>query len=481
MTATFRLRPLCLAVLLTGIAGGANGADLMQAYELARQSDPQLAGADAQRLATREGPTQARSALLPQVTGSVSLGNSEGASESSQLVSRDPLILDSGVGFGDTRSRSSGIDVTQSIYDHRNYTRVKAANARAEQADASYDATSDALVLRVAEAYFNALTAIDSLAFARAEERAVKRQLDQADQRFEVGLTAITDVHEARARYDNSRANAISAQVALDDAREALAEITGEYLDNLRGLDDSFVPVMPAPDDLGQWVDLALQENPVLRARELALVAAGHDVSTARAGHYPTIGASIGYGDDASWGGNRVGGFDVPTRREGYDTTIGVRLTIPIFSGFLTQSQLRQSLYTRDLTEDQLEQEKRSVTRQTRTAFRALMAGLSGIEARKQALVSAQSALEATEAGFEVGTRTIVDVLISQQVLFQAQRDYSTARHQFLVNTLRLKQAAGTVEAKDVAEVNRFLVSDAEAALDQPPESDDSTDAPPQS
>jgi outer membrane protein len=205
----------------------------------------------------------------------------------------------------------------------------------------------------------------------------------------------------------------------------------------------------------------------------LALVAAGHDVSTARAGHYPTLGASIGYGDSASWGQNRVLGQPVPTGSEGYDTTIGLRLTIPIFSGFLTQSQVRQSIYTRDATEDQLEQEKRAVMRQTRNAFRALMAGLSGIEARKQALVSAQSALEATEAGFEVGTRTIVDVLISQQVLFQAQRDYSTARHQFLVNTLRLKQAAGTVEIQDVAAVNRFLVSDAEAALDQPAEEDD--------
>jgi outer membrane protein len=467
MTATFRLRPLCLALLMSGAAGAAQAADLMQAYELARQSDPQLAAVDAQRLATGEGPTQARSALLPQVSGSVGFNDIDSAGESIRLISRDPLIVDSGVGFADTRSRSSGIDVVQSIYDHRNYTRLKAARARAAQADANYDAANDGLILRVAEAYFNVLTAIDSLAFARAEERAVKRQLDQADQRFEVGLTAITDVHEARARYDGSRANAIAAQVALDDAREALAEITGEYLENFKGLDDSFVPPLPSPNDLGQWVDLALEQNPSLRSRELALVAAGHDVSTARAGHLPTLGATISYGDSSTWGQNRVVGQGVPTGSEGYDTTIGLRLSIPLFSGFLTQSQVRQSLYTRDATEDQLEQERRAVTRQTRNAFRALMAGLSGIEARKQALVSAQSAMEATEAGFEVGTRTIVDVLISQQVLFQAERDYSTARHQFLVNTLRLKQAAGTVEIKDVAEVNRFLVSDAEAELDR--------------
>jgi outer membrane protein len=472
MTATFRLRPLCFALLCAGAVGGASAADLMQAYELARQSDPQLAVADAQRLATREGPTQARSALLPQVNGSIGFSDVDSGSESSRIISRDPLIIDSGVSFGDDRGRTSGVDLVQSIYDHRNYTRLRAAGARSNQADASYDAANDALMLRVAQAYFNVLTAIDSLAFARAEERAVKRQLDQADQRFEVGLTAITDVHEARARYDSSRANAIQAQVSLDDAREALAEITGAYMENLQGLDDSFAPSLPVPNDLGQWVDLALQESPTLLARELALQASQHDVSTARAGHFPTLGASIGYSDRAGWGDTRVLGVSRSLNSESYDTTIGLQLTVPIFSGFLTRSQVKQALYTRDATEDQLEQEKRAVVRQTRNAFRALMAGISGIEARKQALVSAQSALEATEAGFEVGTRTIVDVLISQQLLFQAQRDFSTARHQFLVNTLALKQAAGTIEAKDVAEVNRFLVRDAEAALEQAPEID---------
>ena len=467
MTAILRLRPLCLAVLLTGAAGAADAADLMQAYELARQSDPQLAASEAQTLAQRELPVQARAALLPQVNGSLDFSDSASGGESSRLISVDPLIVSRGRSSSDSRSRNSGVSINQSIYDHRNYTRLKASRARAEQAGANYDATSDFLVLRVGEAYFGTLTAIDSLAFARADERAVKRQLDQAEQRFEVGLTAITDVHEARARADLSRANVIAAEVALDDAREALREITGEYMDNLKGLDDSFVPAMPMPDDAGAWVELALAENPALRSRALALQAARHDVSTARSGHLPYLNGSITYGDQASWGDTFTRGVATPSNNTGYGTTIGLQLTIPLYSGGLTQSQVRQALYTRDAVEDQLEQETRAVTRQTRNAFRALVAGLSGIEARKQALVSAQSAMEATEAGFEVGTRTIVDVLLSQQLLFSAQRDYSTARHQFLVNTLRLKQAAGTVETKDVAEVNRFLVRDVEAALDQ--------------
>jgi outer membrane protein len=478
MTATLRLRPLCLALLLSGVAGTASAADLLQAYELARQSDPQLAAADAQRLAQGEGTVQARSALLPRVTGRLGLTDSDGANGGTRRLSADPPIFATGVSFSDSRGRSSGIDVNQSIYDHRNYTRLKAAKARAAQAEATYDAANDALALRVAETYFAVLTAVDSLAFARAEERAVKRQLDQADQRFEVGLTAITDVHEARAQYDNARANAISAQVQLDDAREALSEITGEYLDDLKGLDDSFSPSVPMPDNAAAWVDLAVAENPLLRSRELAVLAAGHDVATARSGHLPTIGASIGYDDSASWGSSRSLGISTPSDGFSHGTSIGVSLSIPIFEGFATQSGVRQAIYNRDAVEDQLEQERRAVTRQTRNAFRALMAGMSGIEARKQALVSAQSALEATEAGFEVGTRTIVDVLISQQRLFQAQRDFSNARHQFLVNGLRLKQAAGTVEHKDVEEVNRFLVRDAEAALDEPAADADSVEAP---
>jgi outer membrane protein len=474
-----RLRPLALAMLLTGIAGGAHADDLLQAYELARQGDPQLSAADAQRLQQAEGPIQARSALLPQINGSLSFSDSDGSGESSRIISRDPLIIDNGSSFSDDRQRNSGIDLQQSIYDHRNYTRLRASRARAAQFEAVYDAANDALATRVAEAYFTVLTAIDSLAFARAEARAVQRQLDQADQRFEVGLTAITDVHEARARYDNSRANAITAEVQLDDAREALREITGKYIENLRGLDESFEPVRPVPEDIGAWVDLALKQNPTLRSRELAALAASHDIATARAGHYPSLTGSIRYGDTASWGDTRVGGIGTHLGSTGYDTTLGVTLNIPIFSGGLTQSQVRQAIYSRDIADDQLEQERRAITRQTRNAYRALVAGLTEIEARKQALVSAQSAMEATEAGFEVGTRTIVDVLISQQVLFQAQRDYSISRHNFLVNTLRLRQAAGTVEAKDVADVNRFLVADAEAKLANAGEPvEDATDEP---
>lgn len=233
------LRPLCFALALAA-AGSANAADLIQAYELARQSDPQLAAVEMQRLATAEGVDQSRAALLPQLTGSAGFTDSTGK-DSSFGPSRNAdnsVVFGSTTTYSENRGRSWSLDLQQSLYDHRNYTRLRASRARADAADADLDAAIDGLALRVAQAYFTALTAVDSLIFARADERAVKRQLDQAEQRFEVGLTAITDVHEARARYDGSRANAINAENALDDAREALAELTGQQLANLQGLDE---------------------------------------------------------------------------------------------------------------------------------------------------------------------------------------------------------------------------------------------------
>lgn len=461
------LRPLCFALALAA-ASTAGAADLMQAYELARQSDPQLAAIESQRLATGEGVNQNRSALLPQ------LGATAGFNDSQSKSSRFGLTeLPSGeLGFGRESSRGEGrsrdwsITLQQSLYDHSNYTRLRASRSRASSADADYDAAVDALALRVAQAYFTTLTAVDSLIFARADERAVKRQLDQADQRFEVGLTAITDVHEARARYDGSRAAAINAENALDDAREALAELTGQYLQNLSGLDENFSPGMPEPANLDQWVQTALGENPVLRSRALALEASQHDIASARAAHLPTLGLTARRSGGPSWGDTELAtGIVRPSSSETLGSSIGVSLNVPLYTGGRVQSQIRQAVHTRDATEDRLEQERRAVTRQTRNSYRAVVAGISEIEARRQALVSARSALEATEAGFEVGTRTIVDVLLSQQVLTSAQRDYSNARHNFLVNGLALKQSAGVIDIKDIAAVNRLLVRDAEAAL----------------
>lgn len=461
------LRPLTLAILLAGSAGTAGAADLLEAYEMARQSDPQLAAAESRSLATGEGVAQNRASLLPQINGDVSWGRTETDSSGSQAFGT--LVQPPSESSSENTSRGWGITLSQSLYDHRNWTRLSAARARAAQAQAEYKAAADSLVVRVADAYFNVLTAIETLASSRAEERSVKRQLDQAEKRLEVGLAPITDVHEARARFDTARANAIGAANALDDAREALAEITGTPVENIRGLAPEYKPDDPSALIDRDWVAVAMASNPSLLASELALTAAEKDIASARAGHLPSLGLTASYSDGSGDGRNDI--FSPITSRNSFDNSsqssrVGVVLSVPIFAGGATQSGVRQAVHTRDAAADQLEQQRRAVVRQTRNAQRSLGAGSAEVEARRLSVVSAQAAYEASEAGLEVGTRTIVDVLITQQSLFQAQREYARSRHAFLVNTLRLKQAAGTIALADVQEVNRVLVHDADAALE---------------
>jgi len=461
-----RLHPLALALLLTGISAQSQATDLLQAYEMARLSDPVLSAAESQKNAQGEGVVQSRSALLPQLSGDASYGNSNSDSYGSQVFGSQ--VQPASVNTRDSTDRSYGFNLRQSIYDHGDYARLGASKFRASQAEADFDAANDALIVRTADAYFNVLTAIETLASSRAEERSVKRQLDQAEKRLEVGLAPITDVHEARARYDSARANAITAANTLDDANEALSEITGQPIENIRGLASNYQPQNDDTRTLDQWVALAMDSNPSLQSKQKALAAAEKDVDAARAAHYPTLDATASWRTSGGYGSSQglqpltaINTFD----NGGISRNIGVQLSVPIFSGFATQSRVRQAINQRDIAADQLEQQKRAITRSARSAYRSLVAGQAEVEARRLAVVSAQAAYEAGEAGLEVGTRTIVDVLIAQQQLYLAQREYARARHAFLVNTLRLRQAAGVLELGDVQNVNRSLTVDAEAAL----------------
>lgn len=463
-----RLRPLALAFMIAGLSAQAHATDLIQAYDLARQSDPQLAISEAQRGAVGEGVVQSRSALLPQISADATIGRRYSSSSGNQVFAGTPTPVNST--YSETTSRSSGVNLSQSIYNHSNYTKLGASRARARQAEAQYDVADDALIVRVADAYFNVLTSIETLASARAAERSVKRQFDLADKRLEVGLAPITDVHEARARYDSARADAIIAANLLDDAYEALAEITGQPLQNLKGLADDYKPENTDTRTADDWLKIAMDNNPALRAGEEALAAAEKDVQSARAAHYPTLTAAASYSDDAAWGDSmRRSPLPISTSQFGNASTgpsYGLTLSVPLFTGGAIRSRVRQALYQRDVAAEQLEQQKRAITRQTRGAYRSLAAGQAEVEARRLAVVSAQAAYQAGEAGLEVGTRTIVDVLIAQQQVFLAQREYARSRHAYLVNELRLRQAAGILETKDLESVNRFLVADADESLD---------------
>lgn len=450
------------ALALLGAGPVATAADLMQVYELARQSDPQLQTVDATRRAVAEGVVQSRARLLPNVGATANLTGNQGSSSFIDTIPQDDGTVRFGpaTGESDTRARDYRVSLRQTIYNHAYYRQLAASRALRSRGEADYKAALDALFIRVADAYFAVLTAKTNLEAAQAEQTAVQRQLDQANQRFEVGLTAITDVHEARARADAANASVILAQNQLDDSYEALIELTGAPVTEILPLRAEIPLNLPEPSDPEAWVGEALNQNPNLASRRFSLKAAEQQVGVAKAGHYPYLDASVGYSDYGQWGDRASGGFSFPARQTQEGTTFGLVLTVPIFEGFATQSRVRQAIGERDASSGQLETEKRAVVRQTRGAYRAVQAGMSEIKARQLALVSAESALQATQAGFEVGTRTIVDVLLSQQLFFAAQREYARARHQFIVAGLRLKQTAGVIDVTDLQEVNALLDRD---------------------
>ena len=417
--------------------GAAHAEDLLQTYQQARQSDPQYAAAEANRAVAAENPVQARAALLPQVDGSVG-------------VTRSDLGPGSSVQTG-----SWGVSLNQSLFDYGNYSALRGAKALDRAGGFTLQAAGHDLITRTSAAYFNVLVALETLAASEASEAALKKQFDLASKRLEVGLAPITDVHEARAQYDAARANTILSRNAAQDAYQALVQITGNQVANLKGLPDDFKPSLPPEQDADSWVATATGQNPSLKAQEADLEAAEASVSTARSGHFPTLGLSASYGKamPSLYDPDFVGPNDATSR-------IGITLNVPIFSGFATQSNVRSALAKRDAAADSVEQTKRAVERNTRNAYQTLVAGVSEVEARRLAVVSAQSAYDASQVGLEVGTRTVVDVLINQQNLFNAQREYALAKYNFLQNRLLLEQAAGTLDVDDVQDVNRLLSVD---------------------
>jgi outer membrane protein len=456
-----RIRCLPLALTLALGVPAAHADDLMQVYQEARASDPTLAGAEATKLATDENVDQARALLLPQIAAALSFTRTTGGNNDPSLVPIGPggsneLVLATST---TAYTRSLGASLDQSLIDVSKWMNLKSVRYSAESGSATYDAAQQQLIVNSAQAYFGVLTALDALKFADANEKALNRQLEQAQQRFEVGLAAITDVNDAKAQHDAAVANVISAQNNVDTARETVRQLTNKEPGEFKKLREDLPLDHPTPDDPVAWVDLALKQNPVLASNALNVDAANANINTQRAGHLPTLNASLGYSRAPTWGDtdyHRFGEFHDSSDPK-WGSSIGVTLSVPIFTGGLTQSRVRQAIYQRDFAQDQYEFNRRQVEAATRNNFRSVIAGASEVEATKAAVVSAQSSVEATQAGYEVGTRTIVDVLISQQTLLQAQSSYSQARHAFVIDGLLLKQAAGVIEVKDLQLINALL------------------------
>jgi len=426
-------------VIATGIALSSlsvSAADLLSLYQQAQDSDPQILAARATRDAGYEVRPQAKAGLLPNISLSGDL------SYQKQDILTSPSIDQN------FSSSALALRVVQPLFRKDRSIAVDQADDQVAQADSEYNAAKQALMLRIAQAYFGVLAAQDSQTFAQTEKKAIARQLDQAQQRFDVGLVAITDVHEAQARFDLARANEITAENSLGNAWESLREIISTSPSSLSDMRLDVPLVAPQPASLDEWSTIAQKNNPTIRSASLAADIARKQIDVRYAGHYPSLDVV------AALSRSRSGSTVVSDVNSG---SIGLQLAVPLYSGGSVNSATRQARHLLTASQQGLDQQRRSVDRQVRNAYRGVQSNISRISALKAAQVSAQSALEATEAGFDVGTRTLVDVLNSQRDLFRAKRDFAQSRYDYVLNTLSLLQAAGTLTVEDMQRVNGWL------------------------
>jgi outer membrane protein len=408
----------------------------MDAYRAAASGNPGLKAAAAARLAKREAGPQSKARLLPRVGF-----NAEVARERFDAA---------GLPERSSTAQDYALTLTQPIYRRELFIQRRQAATQVEQADAEYAAAELDLMNEVAGGYFDVLGAMDNLEFARAEKAAIERQLQQARARFEVGLIAITEVHEAQARFDLASSREIVAENDLATAREALRQLTGVDYAALAPLGDDLPLLSPDPQDPERWVEAAQEGNLRLRAARQGVEIARQEIKRQRAGHYPSLDlvGSHYYTDSSA---------PISGSVEGTGTSIGLQLNIPLYQGGLVNSSTREASHRYEEASQRLEEQRRATLRDTRDAYRRVVAGVSQVRALEQAVVSGQSALDATQAGFEVGTRTIVDVLDAQSELYRALREHARARYDYILNTLRLRQAAGTLSADDLNQVNSWL------------------------
>jgi outer membrane protein len=434
---------LPLLLLLSGLAIPlpriAAGDDLMSSYELAQQSDPEYQAAIAAHQAALEVAPQSRAALLP----SIGL---------SGLASRDRYDPRNSGDTSYATNQTYSVGLRQAIYQRASLLQLEQADSSIAQANAQLAAAQQDLLLRVTTRYFLVLGALDNLEFVQADKAAIGRTLEQAQKRFEVGLAAITDTLDAQARYDIAVSDEINAEKLLDDAREALREVTGELPVDPEILQSEIPLLKPDPADQDEWVTAAIDQNPLLLAAIAATQVAKQEIQVQNSGHYPSLDLTADY----SYRDTQFGGFSALERN---DSAIGLELTVPIYQGGLITSRTRQSRYSYTQTREEQEKQLRSTERSARDTYRGVISGISKVEALQNAVISNEKAVEAAEAGFEVGTRSIVDVLDAQRELLRARRDYARSRYDYLLDTLRLKQAAGIISETDLAQINNLLVA----------------------
>ena len=417
--------------------------NLLETYDLALQNDPFLRQSLANKMAVGELKEQSIAQLLPSINA--------GASTVYNWSDQKSIFNQNFPGQSSKNeywNNQFSINLVQPVFHWDMWVQLSQSEKQIAQADASYLAEQQRLILKTTNAYFDVLGTQDDLTFVLSEQETIARQLEQAQQRFDVGLIAITDVYEAQAGYDQSRADVISAKNSVSNAKEALKEIIGSQLSELSNLGETLPLPEPQPNDIDEWNNQALNQNlQILVARNESEIAQ-ENIEFQRSGHYPTLDVVGQFGLNDTTGNLWA---------HGNTENIGLQLNIPIFEGGAVVSRTRQAEYQYNQAEDALLATQRAVTKEVKDSYRAVMDSINQVAALKSAVKSGKSALEATEAGFEVGTRTMVDVLAATKNYTSAQSRYAQARYAYLVSGIRLKNAASTLDIADIEAINRYL------------------------
>jgi outer membrane protein len=457
--------PLVLVILTCACACGETvfareqaqqHADLLSVYQAASLNDAQLSAARHAYNAQREAVPQARAGLLPNLTA--------GATSEVTRLERDEPSL--------SRERSGTTfraNLSQPLFRIDRWFQLKAAQSSVDQAELELSAKEQNLLLTAAQAYFETLRQLDAFAAAQAEEAALLRQRDQAQGRLEDGASSITDVYDAQAAYDNARANRQLVQRKVDDAYEALERLTKHSYTSIAGMRHQMPVEAPVPNDARAWVDVAVRQNLELQASERAVSAVEQTLNQRKAGHAPTVDAVASYrkGDNDSFGYSNPTDFGANGYRDNVaQSSIGIELNIPLYSGGMTNSQIKESTERLYQSQDEQEDRRREVVLNTRNAFRGINTGIEQIAARRQSIVSGQKSVEANQVGVDVGSRNIADVLNAQRQLYAAVRDYNNARYDYILDNLKLKQAAGTLSPDDLRALAIYLKQDYDPAKD---------------
>lgn len=441
------------------------GADLVEVYQRAVQNDPLVREAEAIRLAALEAKPRALSALLPQfgVTGAIGQGDSESTSTFPQRIAAGDVVNVPTQRETDSDSVQYQLQLTQSVFHWDQWVALRQASSQVAQAEADYQAAQLDLMLRVSQRYFDVLAAKDLVQSEETARDAIARQLEQAEKRFDVGLIAITDVQEAKAAYDNAAAAVIRAKRNLATAHELLRELTGDAIGVLSAPSDSMPLQTPDPQSEEQWVKTALEQNLALISSRLAADIARDTIGIRRAGHFPQLDLVLRRNDfdsNATTVTTDLTSSTVtegPTDSDSTDDQIQLQLNFPIYSGGAVQSSVREATYLARAARERLERTTRETERATRDAYLGVLSEISRVQALKQARESSRTALQATEAGYEVGTRTTVDVLDARRTLAIAETNYARSRYDYIINLVQLKLAAGILKPEDITEINSWL------------------------